>query len=116
MSARTPITSPSEYTVARRIARQHNRGHAELFARFGHPDGYLVFTERGGLLRWQNVVAANTEHGALQPHEIAFRRRSARVTTAEVLAFLQARNGTTPKELTPTPARKPIEIDHEEHA
>jgi hypothetical protein len=90
----TVSVAASEVTLARRIVRQHNRGHAAAYARFGRPAGYLIFDGHGNLVRWQR------ELDSLEPlpaDAIILRRRERRVSTSEVLAFLQARNGTTPQ-------------------
>jgi hypothetical protein len=104
------LTEVSQLEVARRIARQHNRDVEAVPGDVAaERAGYLVFDARGRLLSWQR-------HGlalVADANAIAFPLRPHKVTTAEVVAFLQARDGSAPHrdqaKLYGSTARKPVE-------
>jgi len=104
----SPSRAASPRTVARRIVRAHNRDHA-AYVELGAPSGYLIFDRRGRLVCWQRLVDAR-EH---PPTAIILRRREHRLTTREVLAFLEARSGIaiTDPPTAPTQPKQPIEYE-----
>lgn len=86
------LSEVTQLEVARRIARQHNRDVTRLAAFAAEEGGYLIFDGRGRLLRWQKMRPLDR----VGSHDIVFRLHATKVTTDDVIVFLQARDGSTP--------------------
>lgn len=103
------LTDVSQLEVARRIARQHNRDVTRLADFAASEGGYLIFDRRGRLVRWQKVRPLER----LGSTDIIFRLRDAKVSVNDVVAFLQARDGSAPHRdgaaLYGSTSKKPVE-------